>query len=353
MARLALAVILVSGCQATGPGDPTPVARGSRHFGIHVTPAADNNYLKAFQSARAAGMDMVPLAISWNEIEAAAGWDFATLDLVAAFYGSQGLPLFLTITSPINTVVSTVPVAYQGLPYDDPRLIAGFAGLLDSIRTHLGSLPISVLVLGNEIDATLGSDPADWARYQVLFEAGKARARQLWGPSLAVGTTITRDGLDLANVGAAIDRLIAASDMASITYYPLTPTLSVRSPTTASTDFDRVVQRITARPIYFQEIGYPTSTALGSSDDMQQQFAAEVFKAWDRYPERIKYIGWLWLTDLSQQQTDDLLRYYGITGSPLAFKFGEYLRTLGLRRYDGAVKPGYPGVAAALKARGW
>ena len=49
----------------------------------------------------------------------------------------------------------------------------------------------------------------------------------------------------------------------------------------------------------------------------------------------------------------DLVRYYGITGSPLAFKFDEYLRTRGLRRYDGAAKAGYPGVVAALKARGW
>ena len=36
------------------------------------------------------------------------------------------------------------------------------------------------------------------------------------------------------------------------------------------------------------------------------RIATEVFKAWDRYPTRIKYFGWLWLTDLSPQQTDDL-----------------------------------------------
>ncbi|MEO8452638.1 MAG: hypothetical protein ABI647_22790 [Gemmatimonadota bacterium] len=350
--KLALLGLLVAGCHATGPDGAEPIAKGDRHFGIHVTQASDNDYLRAFQAARATGMDMLPLALSWTEVETPSGWDFATLDLIASFFGSHGLPLFLTITSPINTIVATVPSAYQGMAYDDPRLIAGFNRLLDSVRVHLSNVRIDVLILGNEIDATLGTDPGAWARYQAFFEATAARARQLWGQTL-VGATITRDGLDLPGVGAAVDRLIAASDLASLTYYPLATDLSVRSPTVAADDVAHVVGRIVDRPIYFQEVGYPTSPMLGSSEDMQRQFATEVFKAWDRYPTRIKYFGWLWLTDLSAQQTDDLIRYYGLGGSPLTVKFGEYLRTLGLRRYDGAGKSAYATVTELLQARGW
>lgn len=353
LGRIAITAVLLGGCQSTGPVDSAPTARNGRHFGFHVTMGADNDYVKAFLAARGAGMDLLPLALSWNEIETPTGWNFATLDLIAAFYSSQGLSLYLTITSPINTTVSTVPVRFQGMAYDDPRLIAGFTGLLDSIKAHLGALPVAAMVLGNEIDATLGADLAAWARYQTLFETGKARAHQLWGPSLEVGAAITRDGLEIAGAAEAIDRLIGASDMASVTYYPLNPGLTVRPPSTAAADFDRVVQRLGSKPIWFQEVGYPTSSLLGGSEEMQRQFAVEVFKAWDRYATRIRFIGWLWLTDLSPQQTDDLVRYYSLGGSPLATQFGEFLRTLGLMTYSGPAKPAFTEVASQLKARGW
>jgi hypothetical protein len=353
LGRIAIAAVLLGGCQSTGPADPAPTARGGRHFGFHVTAAADNDYVKAFQTARGAGMDLLPLALSWNEVETPTGWNFATLDLIATFYASQGVPLYLNVTSPINTTVSTVPARYQSMTYDDPRLIAGFAGLLDSIKTHLGALPVAAMMLGNEIDATLGNNLAAWAQYQMLFEAAKARARQLWGPSLEVGAAITRDGLEIAGAQAAIDRLVAASDIASVTYYPLNPDLTVRPPSTAASDFDRVVQRLGSKPICFQEVGYPTSNLLNSSDEKQRQFVVEVFRAWDRYATQVRFVGWLWLTDLSQQQTDDLVRYYSLSGSSFATQFGEFLRTLGLRTYSGQAKPGFTEVASQLKARGW
>ena len=351
-ARLAL-VLLAAGCQTTGPDTPPTVAKGSRRFGIHITEAADGDYGRAFQAARATKMDMLPFSFSWPTVETPTGWDLSILDIANAFFGPVGLPIYLTLSSPINTVVSEVPSAFRGLRYDDPRLIAGFNRLLDSVRAHTPALRIEVLILGNEIDGLLGTDPAAWARYQTFFEATKAHAKQLWGPATAVGTTITRDGLELAGVGSAIDRLIAASDLASVTYYPINSDFSVRGPAGAGADFDRVLGRIADRPIYFQVVGYPTSEALGSSEGRQEQFAAEVFRAWDRYPTRIKYVGWLWLTDLSAEQTAAFAKYYGIAGSPVAFKFGEYLRTLGLRRHDGADKPGYAALTALLRARGW
>lgn len=351
--RAALIAGLVAGCRATEPDQPAAVPKGDRHFGIHVTAAADNDYVRAYQAARAAGVDWTAFAINWTAVETPTGWDTSTLETADAFFGAQGLPLFFTILSPINTTVPEVPVALRGLPYDDPRMIAGFNRLLDTIRVHTPHLRIEVLILGNEIDATLGSDPAAWARYQAFFEATRAKAKQLWGPALAVAPTITRDGLSTPGVGAAIDRLIAAADVASITYYPLTSDVTMRAPATAGPDIDQVVARIAAKPIYFQEVGFSTSSANGSSDEWQRQFAEEVFKAWDRHADRIKYFGWLWLTDLSAQQTDELVRYYGFQGSAPAQRFGEYLRTLGLRNHDGSAKPAYTAVTSLLRVRGW
>lgn len=350
---LILAASAVVGCRATEPTQVDPTPKGDRRFGIHITMASDNDYGKAFTAARATSMNMIAFGLSWTDVEKPSGWDTSLLDIANVFFGPQGLPIYFTITSPINTIVPEVPAAVQGLPYDDPRMIAGFSRFLDTLRAHTANLRIEVLVIGNEIDGLLGSDPAAWGRYQTFFEAARGRAKQLWGPTLSVGTTITRDGLSLAPVAAAIDRLIAASDLASITYYPLAADFSVRAPTVASADIDGVVARIAAKPIYFQEIGYQTSATSGSSEELQRQFAEEVFRAWDRHVDRIKYLGWLWLTDLSAEQTAELLRYYGVENSPATAQFGEYLRTLGIRRHDGVAKPGYTAIQSLLRARGW
>lgn len=345
--------LLVAACGSTGPDTPAPVAKGDRHFGIHVTAAADGDYVRAYQAARDAGIDLFPLALNWTDLEKPTGWDLATLDIADAFFGPQGLPIYLTITSPINTIVPEVPSRLDGLAFDDAQVIAGFEALLDSIHGHTSHLEIRTLIIGNEIDATLGDDPAAWARYRTFFEATRDHAKSLWGPSLAVGATLTRDGLSRSAVGAAIDGLIAASDLASITYYPIAGDFVVRGPSVAGADLDGVVARIASKPIYFQEVGYPSSSVIGGSEETQRQFAEAVFEAWDRHPDRIKYFAWLWLTDLSAQQTADLVRYYGAEGTAIATNLGEYLRTLGLRRHDGGPKPAYTAIAEMLRARGW
>ncbi|MFN0181492.1 MAG: hypothetical protein ACKVZ0_22000 [Gemmatimonadales bacterium] len=350
-ASLVVAACLV-GCRSTDPTPPGPVAKGDRRFGVHVTTAADNDYGRAFQAARATGMDLLPFALPWTAVETPTGWDPSLLQTANAFFGAQGLPLYLTILSPINTNVAEVPAAYRGLPVDDPGLIAGFNRLLDTVRAYTPALDIDVLILGNEIEATLGADLAAWARYQTFFGAARAHAKQRFGASTLVGATIGLGALDLAGIGAAIDRLVEGSDLASVTYYPLTADFGVEPPSVAGADFAKVVGRFRTKPIYFQEIGYPTSGTLGSSDEKQRQFAASVFEAWDRHADRVRFLGWLWLTDRSVAETDGLVRYYGL-GGPLGNRFGEYLRTLGLRTHAGVAKPAYTDLAAMLDARGW
>ena len=351
----AVAILLsavLAGCQSTGPTPPDVVAKGDRRFGVHITEASDRDFGRAFQSARATGMDLVPFGLPWTAIETPGGWDTNLLQIANTFFAAQGLPLYFTVLSPINTIVAEVPAAYRGMAADDPRLIAGFNRFLDTLRAYTPRLAIDVLILGNEIDATLGADPAAWARYQTFFEATRAHAKARWGPTLRVGATLTLSALNLGGVTTAIDRLVAASDLASVTYYPLTNDFGVRAPTDAQADIDRVVARFPDRPIYFQEIGYPTSSTLGSSDEKQREFAAQVFTAWDRHSSRIKYVGWLWLTDLSPQATADLVSYYGVGGT-IAVRFGEYLRTLGIRNHDGTSKSAYTALTELLEARGW
>lgn len=169
-----LAGAALLGCQSTGPTGPPVVAKGDRRFGVHITEASDRDYPRAFQSARATGMDLVPFGLPWTAIETPGGWDTSLLEIANTFFGAQGLPLYFVILSPINTNVAEVPAGYRGMATDDPRLIAGFNRFLDTLRAHTPRLAIDVLILGNEIDGILGADQAAWARYQTFFEAARA-----------------------------------------------------------------------------------------------------------------------------------------------------------------------------------
>ena len=102
------------------------------------------------------------------------------------------------------------------------------------------------------------------------------------------------------------------------------------------------------------EVGYPTAEACASSEAQQAAFVDAVLAAWDRHAARIPFVAFLWLTDLSPADADALTRlYFGDTPFPTRARFREYLRTLGLRRHDGADKPALGTLRRALAARGW
>lgn len=84
------------------------------------------------------------------------------------------------------------------------------------------------------------------------------------------------------------------------------------------------------KPVYMMEVGYPSSSICQSSEQKQAEFIQQVFYAWDNYQDRIKYINFLWLHDLSASQVIRFQQYYGLSEP----KFGEFLRTLGLRTYE-------------------
>lgn len=85
------------------------------------------------------------------------------------------------------------------------------------------------------------------------------------------------------------------------------------------------------------------------------QFIEEMFRLWDNNADKINFIGFLWLTDLSDTATEQYVIDYGMTGFPFLHEFIGYLQTLGLRTYigTGSDKPAYLQLNRELKARGW
>lgn len=134
-----------------------------------------------------------------------------------------------------------------------------------------------------------------------------------------------------------------------VNYYPINSDFSVKDPSVVQTDIDELTSIYSGKIIFITETGYPSSSALGSSEEKQKEFIREIFKAWDKHKSQIKLINFVWLHDLSKSEVDLFTKYYGISTQG----FREFLRTLGLRTYSGKDKQAFIALKAEAKARGW
>ena len=327
--------------------------KGARHFGIHVSQTETGGYDAAFSLAKRAGMDVVPLSLSWTQIQTDHGFDGSILDAANSYYSAQNVPIHLTIASPINTNVADLPSSVRGLAFDDARVIGAFRVLLDSVHARLSRVQLHTFIIGNEIDATLGADDRAWSAYQTFFDSARSYARALWGPSLRVSSTLTFNGVKQGAV--PLMRFVNDLDFVSVTYYPLNGDFTVRQNADVATDVALVLDRFPTKQVQFAEVGLPSSATNESSEENQAAFVTQIFRAWDAHADRIPFMAYLWLSDLSEQSAQSFVAYYGASGAPNSERFKEYLRTLGLRSFPGAGtdKLGFTRLQQELSSRGW
>lgn len=299
---------------------------------IDVTPADGEGLIDALEAAKAAGATATSVSILWDEVEPEAGI-YAPKDnwpvLVNALFPWTGLDFTLTF-SPADTVTDRRPADLQGLAWDDPQVIARFNGHAGMMLQRLKSLRFIALAVGNEVD-TLITTEAGAAEYTRFFIAVRGHLKTL-RPDLPVGVKLTFGGLTVNPDRWAA--LISASDAVMVTYYPLNADFSIRPAGAAADDIDRLVALAAGKPLWLMETGYP-SEGCDASEAGQTEFAGELRAAMERYPDAIALLSWTFLTDLSPDRTQDLVAYYGVGGDC----FARYLRSLGLRRIDGSVKP--------------
>jgi hypothetical protein len=325
------------------------VPKGQRRLGISVQPASDGDYGKAFAAAKSTGMQSVTLSLNWDEIEPIKGhYDDKWLDDANVFYPASNTSVDLIIR-PIDSDHIRIPDYLEGKSFASTEMIARFDALLDNVFSHVQSLKVSSLAVGNEVDSTLKKDPAKWAQYTQFYDAVSAYARHK-RPGLQVGVVImfqTLTGTTEEFAGS----LNRKSDVIFATYYPLNSNFTVKNPSVVKHDWNVLCASESGRPIVMTEVGCPSSVSCGSSLSRQAQFVREVFAAWDQHPTQIRAITYSWLTDLSPAAVIGVGNYYGFKTDA----FSEFIRTLGLRTYpgDGTDKPSFIALKQEAKARGW
>ncbi|MDX2283161.1 MAG: hypothetical protein NW241_03330 [Bacteroidia bacterium] len=341
----------LSACRAQ---EPEPVAKGARHLGIHLTTAEERTYQEAFGMAADAGMDVVPLGFAWTTLEPSPRvYDSTWLAVLDAYYSASDMPVSLFLM-PITALDKTVPADLMGLPFDHPEMIARFDSLLSFIRSQIQQAELNNLIIGNEVDLYLNAHPEEWAAYTAFFRQTRAHARNLWGPALPIGAETTYSSLAGASAVQA-EALHADADMVVFSYYPLKPDFTMDRPAVIGEVVDDVAERYPGKRLFLEETGYASGKACGGSEQRQAEYVQETFRAWDRYADRLMFVGFLWMHDLSDAETEGYVQLYGMRGQPAEAAFAAYLQTLGLRTWPGSGrrKPAWDRLAAESAARGW
>ena len=321
--------------------------RGNRVIGIDLGTASGSQFEEAFELAVSAGMTETGLFLTWNMVEVAPGsYDGAIFEMASAFYANRNIAIDLTL-APVNTNRKEFPADLADEPFDDSVVIARFKQMLDFVLSQTSSLDLSSLNIGCEYDVYFGVDATQWGQFLLFYEEVVSHIKAT-RPGLLVSTESTFEG----TVGYArqpIEALHQFSDIIGVSYYGLLENDDVKDPSAVHTDFNLLVELYPDKPIFFYQFGYPSSNALNSSEEKQQQFIIETFRAWDRYAPRIQMIDFTWLHDKSQEEVQQFAAYYGIWNP----KFLEFLATLGMRTHDGQDKPAFNALQTAAEARGW
>ena len=324
--------------------DPKP--RDERCVGMSISEGAIG-FDKAFVLARSVGVEATEIPVHWDEAEPERGrYVDQWLGIANAFYPRHGMKISISI-NPIDTNSLRLPKYLKDKPLDDAEMIARFKLFVDFTASLVPDSDIFFVAIGNEIDAYLGNSAKRWQEYTTFYAAVAPYVREKF-PKAMIGSKITYDGI--VKLNDMVQHLNKYSDIVLTTYYPFKQgSFLARTPATVHSDFKQIVELYPDKKVYFAEIGYPSGATNGSSEEKQTEFIRETFTAWDTYRDKIPYLNFVWLHDISPESVTVHEKYYGFKDKG----FASYLGTLGLRTYEGRDKQAFIVLREEIKKRSW
>lgn len=341
---LALGAIACGGASSALPAStaltvtPPPLAH-ARVLSITTSPRLEpaptqHDFVEAVDLAYNAGARGSVQTWRWSELEPSTGnFNLKQASESVAYASYRGFVIMLGIQV-LNTTEKETPSDLKNIPFDSPQMKQRFHALIDALRPSLNER-VLYLSIGNEVDIYLGQHPEEWDAYQNFYEDAVAYVHSI-APRIQVGVTSTFDGAKKQI--AQVQKLNTKSDVFIMTYYPLEDKFIPRSPDVAKTEIPKMIELAKSKPLILQEVGYPTSSVLKSSEQKQADFIANVYATWATNNSNIPFLNFFLMHDLTSQMCNTLTRDYGLPGE---VNFKEFLCSLGFRQANGRPKLGW------------
>jgi len=308
-------------------------------------------YTAEYQAIYATGARGAQTAAPWSSLNPTG----ATYDLTMvsnSYFGLDALAGYgftsILINIPIIAIASrTMPADIATNAFNDATVKSRYHTLIDNVLPYFNS-SVKYISLGNEVDTYLSSaNPTEWSQYKELIEDARTYIHSL-KPNIKVGVTTTFDGAtstQIVNVASLNENM----DVIILTYYPTGAGFVPRDPsTTVSTDMALMVSTAAGKPLVMQEWGYPSSTVLSSTEQMQADFIANTFSSWSQYgSSRIPFISFFKYRDWDAAQCTAL------TGQSSGQSFFEFICSLGLLNNDKTQKVAYSVLTTGISNMGF
>jgi len=319
----------------THPTD-VKIREGGLYLGLesNPTPAQGYSFDAKRQSAMMssqAGSRLIFVGPKWEEVEPSPGhYNFNDVDERVKLAKATGSVVLLNLRL-IDTSRKTVPAAYQGWDWDDQRLEAKLVDLFSALAQHTEGRARWVTV-GNEVDTYLKEHEGEIEPYARMLAALSPYLHRDF-PNAPLTVNFTSEGE--SEFRGRYRSIVDQTQIDSINYYPINRDFTFRDPSTCGRELQNIIAAATGHPIVFQEMGYPSSAKLGSSEDKQGQFLDAVLHVLAANAGRVQAASFNWRGDLPDSVVHDLTSYYKLGNND---NFREFLATLGWFHQDNTPK---------------
>lgn len=310
---------------------PSPVIGHGPLFGLTANvfatdPNTPDSMVQRFNQTLKAGVSFVVANGNWSEFEPRPGqYHLDSLNYLLSV--SNPLPVSFTLRI-INTIDRDMPSDLRHSRWSDPKVVSRLFGLIDALAPLLKGR-VRWFMVGYEITEYMDRHPQERQDFIELYRQAASHIKQDV-PGMEVSSTLMFSGLD--QLQGLLQGLNPQLDFLALTYSPLEADFSVKDPSVLPADFQAMRRVAAGRKVVLQEIGYPSSTLLSSSQDKQAEFYRLAFQNLDA--QTFEAANWMVLGDLSDAVTKQYSQFYKLKG---AAKFEAALQTLGL--FDTQGKP--------------
>lgn len=254
------------------------------------SPPGLEGYLQSVDYVTSKGINLFGMAPEWTEVEPSPGTyalqEFVVNPLTLLDPGKTKFESYILVLKTIDTNRKTIPADLMSTSFDDPAVVTRFLSLIDNLASAEAVNRISHILIGNEVDGYLSTNPAALNAFASFYQQAVTHIHQKM-PWIKVGTIITFNSLTTSP--EIFNTLTPHSDLVCYTYYPTdntNPNWQMRAPADVYTDITFMADQAESKPFAFTEIGYPSSPDNNSSESLQSQFVENMFDALRPYKER-------------------------------------------------------------------